>query len=159
MRSKCAITKISTHFAHYRNGLQHQHRADIRSYVKVGLMALPSTCPEICVASLITGVRIYREYSRFALMNESAAFFGNYPLLKCGVFTKIRNHVDKYVITKHYYQLLLFGDFQLFNSGFRELKATWLSYALGYASGKILKISNFLKYSPRLYPQAMPQGK
>ncbi|KRY24860.1 hypothetical protein T01_6681 [Trichinella spiralis] len=32
-------------------------------------------------------------------------------------------------------------------------------YALGYASGKILKISNFLKYSPRLYPQAMPQGK
>ncbi|KRX88863.1 hypothetical protein T12_3262 [Trichinella patagoniensis] len=24
----------------------------------------------------------------------------------CGVFTKIRNHVDKYVITKHYYQLM-----------------------------------------------------
>ncbi|KRY06089.1 hypothetical protein T12_1584 [Trichinella patagoniensis] len=33
------------------------------------------------------------------------------------------------------------------------------SYALGYASGKILKISNFLKYSPRLYPQATPKGK
>ncbi|KRY24786.1 hypothetical protein T01_3472 [Trichinella spiralis] len=32
-------------------------------------------------------------------------------------------------------------------------------YAWGYASGKIPKISNFLKYSPRLYPQAMPQGK
>ncbi|KRX33019.1 hypothetical protein T05_8175 [Trichinella murrelli] len=32
-------------------------------------------------------------------------------------------------------------------------------YALGYASGKILKISIFLKYSPRLYPQATPQGK
>ncbi|KRZ47515.1 hypothetical protein T02_15155 [Trichinella nativa] len=32
-------------------------------------------------------------------------------------------------------------------------------YALGYASGKILKISNFLKYSPRLYPQATPEGK
>ncbi|KRX26397.1 hypothetical protein T07_277 [Trichinella nelsoni] len=30
MRSKCAITKISTPFAHYRNGLHHQHRA--RSY-------------------------------------------------------------------------------------------------------------------------------
>ncbi|KRY25551.1 hypothetical protein T01_6230, partial [Trichinella spiralis] len=34
-----------------------------------------------------------------------------------------------------------------------------MGYAWGYASGKILKISNFLKYSPRLYPQAMPQGK
>ncbi|KRY05172.1 hypothetical protein T01_1773 [Trichinella spiralis] len=32
-------------------------------------------------------------------------------------------------------------------------------YAPGYASGKIPKISNFLKYSPRLSPQAMPQGK
>ncbi|KRY55922.1 hypothetical protein T03_10632 [Trichinella britovi] len=34
-----------------------------------------------------------------------------------------------------------------------------LSYALGYASGNFLKISNFLKYSPRLYPQATPEGK
>ncbi|KRX28920.1 hypothetical protein T05_10358 [Trichinella murrelli] len=33
------------------------------------------------------------------------------------------------------------------------------SYAWGYASGKIPKISNFLKYSPRLYPPATPQGK
>ncbi|KRX51490.1 hypothetical protein T06_13715, partial [Trichinella sp. T6] len=41
--------------------------------VFVGLMALPSIGPEICVASLITG---------------------------------IRNHVDKYVITKRYYQLM-----------------------------------------------------
>ncbi|KRX12714.1 hypothetical protein T07_10857 [Trichinella nelsoni] len=32
-------------------------------------------------------------------------------------------------------------------------------YAPGYALGKILKISNFLKNSPRLSPQAMPQGK
>ncbi|KRX44853.1 hypothetical protein T05_3344 [Trichinella murrelli] len=32
-------------------------------------------------------------------------------------------------------------------------------YAWGYASGKIPKISNFLKYSPRLCPQATPQGK
>ncbi|KRY58936.1 hypothetical protein T03_13219 [Trichinella britovi] len=32
-------------------------------------------------------------------------------------------------------------------------------YALGYASGKILKISIFLKYSPRLCPQATPKGK
>ncbi|KRX44209.1 hypothetical protein T09_6309, partial [Trichinella sp. T9] len=43
--------KISTHFAHYRNGLHHQHRADIRSYSCVSLsclMALPSIAPEIC---------------------------------------------------------------------------------------------------------------
>ncbi|KRZ53734.1 hypothetical protein T02_12898 [Trichinella nativa] len=40
-----------------------------------------------------------------------------------------------------------------------EVKYNYEGYALGYASGKILKISNFLKYSPRLYPQAMPQGK
>ncbi|KRY21527.1 hypothetical protein T01_5227 [Trichinella spiralis] len=32
-------------------------------------------------------------------------------------------------------------------------------YAPGYASGKIPKISKFLKNSPRLLPQAMPQGK
>ncbi|KRX48748.1 hypothetical protein T05_8066 [Trichinella murrelli] len=31
-------------------------------------------------------------------------------------------------------------------------------YASGYASGNFLKISNFLKYSPRLYPQATPKG-
>ncbi|XP_003380397.1 hypothetical protein Tsp_06108 [Trichinella spiralis] len=56
MRSKCAITKISTHFAHYRNGLHHQHRA--RSYSCVSLSWLKplfSIVPEICVASLITG--------------------------------------------------------------------------------------------------------
>ncbi|XP_003373766.1 hypothetical protein Tsp_10752, partial [Trichinella spiralis] len=53
MRSKCAITKISTHFAHCRNGLHHQLRA--RSYSCVGLIALPSIGLEICVASLITG--------------------------------------------------------------------------------------------------------
>ncbi|KRX24027.1 hypothetical protein T07_507 [Trichinella nelsoni] len=40
------------------------------------------------------------------MMNEIAAFFGNYPLLNMRFFTKIRNHVDKYVITKHYYQLM-----------------------------------------------------
>ncbi|KRX31377.1 hypothetical protein T06_13084 [Trichinella sp. T6] len=32
-------------------------------------------------------------------------------------------------------------------------------YAPGYALGKIRKISKFLKNSPRLLPQAMPQGK
>ncbi|KRX64101.1 hypothetical protein T09_15817, partial [Trichinella sp. T9] len=35
-------------------------------------------------------------------MNEIAAFFGNYLLLNMW----IRNHVDKYVITKHYSQLM-----------------------------------------------------
>ncbi|KRX23976.1 hypothetical protein T07_2845 [Trichinella nelsoni] len=73
----------------------------------------------------------------------------------------IRNHVDKYVITKHYYQLI---PLSLATSGFRDsVKGSMAKYksgyALGYASGKILKISNFLKYSPRLYPQAMPEGK
>ncbi|KRY06847.1 hypothetical protein T12_13223 [Trichinella patagoniensis] len=38
-------------------------------------------------------------------MNEIAAFFGNYPLLNM-LFLQIRNHVDKYVITNHYYQLM-----------------------------------------------------
>ncbi|KRY33304.1 hypothetical protein T01_3966 [Trichinella spiralis] len=93
-------------------------------------------------------------------MNEIAAFFVNYPLC---FFTKIRNHVDKYVITKHYHQLM---PLSLATSGFRDTVkgnitkvSQPMGYALGYASGKILKISNFLKYSPRLYPQAMPQGK
>ncbi|KRX16739.1 hypothetical protein T07_7088, partial [Trichinella nelsoni] len=58
--------------------------------VYVGLMALPSIGPEICVASLITGIHhtslvvrvaisAFGEY--FCRMNEIAAFFGNYPLL------------------------------------------------------------------------------
>ncbi|KRX36359.1 hypothetical protein T05_9913 [Trichinella murrelli] len=70
--------------------------------------------------------------------------------------------VDKNVITKHYYQLMPLSlatqEFILVLDSERQLKATWQSYALGYASGKILKISNFLKYSPRLYPQATPKG-
>ncbi|XP_003379006.1 conserved hypothetical protein, partial [Trichinella spiralis] len=36
-------------------------------------------------------------------MNEIAAFFVNYPLC---FFTKIRNQIDKYVITKNYHQLM-----------------------------------------------------
>ncbi|KRY69121.1 hypothetical protein T4A_9237 [Trichinella pseudospiralis] len=32
-------------------------------------------------------------------------------------------------------------------------------YALGYALGRIPKISNFPNHSPRLCPQATPQGK
>ncbi|KRX13854.1 hypothetical protein T07_152, partial [Trichinella nelsoni] len=50
-------------------------------------------------------------------LDEIAAFFGNYPLLNISGFresvkgnmaniSQIRNHVDKYVITKHYYQLM-----------------------------------------------------
>ncbi|KRX13853.1 hypothetical protein T07_152 [Trichinella nelsoni] len=50
-------------------------------------------------------------------MNEIAAFFGNYPLLNMWFFTKIRNHVDKYVITKHYYQLM---PLSLATSEFRD---------------------------------------
>ncbi|KRZ47722.1 hypothetical protein T02_524 [Trichinella nativa] len=73
----------------------------------------------------------------------------------------IHNHVDKYVITKHHYQLM---PLSLATSGFRDAvkgnMANYKSgYAWGYASGKIPKISNFLKYSPRLCPQATPQGK
>ncbi|KRX64544.1 hypothetical protein T06_8429, partial [Trichinella sp. T6] len=85
----------------------------------------------------------------------------------------IRNHVDKYVITKHKKHQLMpvslatflvrnfhsVHEFILVLDSESQLKATWQSYALGYASGKILKISNFLKYSPRLYPQATPEGK
>ncbi|KRX45819.1 hypothetical protein T09_10147 [Trichinella sp. T9] len=42
-------------------------------------------------------------------MKEIAAFFGNYPLLNMWCFykdIKSQNHVDKYIITKHYYQLM-----------------------------------------------------
>ncbi|XP_003380998.1 conserved hypothetical protein [Trichinella spiralis] len=105
-------------------------------------MPLFSIAPEICVASLITGsicagfrisrtslvVRVaisaFGEY--FCRMNENAAFFGNYSLvtLKCGVFTKIRNHVDKYVITKHYYQLMPLSLATYFRIQ-SQLKATW----------------------------------
>ncbi|KRZ48376.1 hypothetical protein T02_14467, partial [Trichinella nativa] len=88
------------------NGLHHQHRA--RSYSCVGVKTLPSIGPEICVGSLITGMRytnndcnssIYREYSRRALV------FGYIiQVWKCVLpsVRLIRNHVDKYVITKHY---------------------------------------------------------
>ncbi|KRX18991.1 hypothetical protein T07_5001, partial [Trichinella nelsoni] len=41
----------------------------------------------------------------------------------------------------------------------KKTRKLCVSYALGYASGKVPKISNFLKYSPRLYPQATPKGK
>ncbi|KRX69836.1 hypothetical protein T06_2895 [Trichinella sp. T6] len=71
-------------------------------------LTLPSIGPEICVGSLITGMRytnndcnssIYREYSRCALV------FGYIlQVWKCVLpsVRLIRNHVDKYVITKHY---------------------------------------------------------
>ncbi|KRX37150.1 hypothetical protein T05_16264 [Trichinella murrelli] len=36
-------------------------------------------------------------------MNEIAAFFGNYLLLNMFF---LQRYVDKYVITKHYYQLM-----------------------------------------------------
>ncbi|KRY15954.1 hypothetical protein T12_12490 [Trichinella patagoniensis] len=75
---------------------------------------------------------------------------------------KIRNHVDKYVyvITKHYHQLMPLSLATYCKSKSKKTRKLWSEgYALGYASGKILKISNFLKYSPRLYPQATPEGK
>ncbi|KRY07737.1 hypothetical protein T12_5003 [Trichinella patagoniensis] len=66
----------------------------------------------------------------------------------------IRNYVDKYVITA-----LLPVDAAQFGDSKKTRKLWGEGYALGYASGKILKISNFLKYSPRLCPQATPKGK
>ncbi|KRX47371.1 hypothetical protein T09_3108, partial [Trichinella sp. T9] len=62
--------------------------------VFVGLMALASIGPEISVASLITGIPHTSLVVRFAI-----SAFGEY-------FCRIRNHVEKYVITKHYYQLM-----------------------------------------------------
>ncbi|KRX84963.1 hypothetical protein T06_2220, partial [Trichinella sp. T6] len=61
----------------------------------LGLMALPSIAPEICVASLIAIIHHTSLVVRVAI----SAF---------GIFVEyyIRNHVDKYVITKHYYQLM-----------------------------------------------------
>ncbi|KRY18333.1 hypothetical protein T12_6389, partial [Trichinella patagoniensis] len=91
MRSKCAITKISTHFAHYRNGLHHQHRA--RSYSCVSLGWLNGVTQYW--SRNLCGFPYHRIY--LIWMNKIAAFFCNYPLLNM-----IRNHV----ITKHYYQLM-----------------------------------------------------
>ncbi|KRX14861.1 hypothetical protein T07_8718 [Trichinella nelsoni] len=76
-------------------------------------------------------------------MNEIAAFFGNYPLLNIFVITSIN------IITKHYYQLMPFSLSTYFwiESQFTAtcIKCTvqGKGYALGYASGKVLKISNF----------------
>ncbi|KRZ91147.1 hypothetical protein T08_13560, partial [Trichinella sp. T8] len=80
MRSKCAITKISTHFAHYRNGLHHQHRA--RSYSCVSLGWLNGVTQywsrNLCGFAYHS---IIKEQRCTILMNEIAAFFGNYLLL------------------------------------------------------------------------------
>ncbi|KRY37779.1 hypothetical protein T01_11532 [Trichinella spiralis] len=171
----------NTHFAHYRNGLHHQHRVDVRSYSCVSLSwlnavtqywsrnlcgfayhrstihhtslvvrvaisafgeyfcrvlcewAMPRAFPQVFFSKIQhpapSAIRYMSyncafPYSTQRRMNESAAFFGNYPLLKCGVFTKIRNHVDKYVITKHYYQLMPLSLATYFWS---QLKATWRS--------------------------------
>ncbi|KRX46283.1 hypothetical protein T09_13138, partial [Trichinella sp. T9] len=85
MRSKCAITKISTHFAHYRNGLHHQHRA------------LSYSC--VCLGWL-NGVTQY--WSRNLCLHPERQMLYDQQERRC----PIRNHVDKYVITKHYYQLM-----------------------------------------------------
>ncbi|KRX33985.1 hypothetical protein T05_15880 [Trichinella murrelli] len=81
------------------NGLHHQHREDIRSYSCVSL-------------SWLNGVTQYcsRNLCGFAFL-----IFAEYYHLHCGVayhmlriFDHVtKNHVDKYVITKHYHQLPL----------------------------------------------------
>ncbi|KRX64042.1 hypothetical protein T09_14672, partial [Trichinella sp. T9] len=60
-------------------------------------------------------------------------------------FCRIRNHVDKYVITKQYYQLM---------------PLSLVTYATpgGYASGNFLKIRNFLKFSPRRRLRLCPRA-
>ncbi|KRY54161.1 hypothetical protein T03_6317 [Trichinella britovi] len=79
------------------------------------------------------------------LMNEIAAFFGNYLLLNMFF---LQRYVDKYVITNVNKSPKIQESYGVKGEG----------YASGYASGNFLKISNFLKYSPRLYPQATPKG-
>ncbi|KRX21928.1 hypothetical protein T07_13346, partial [Trichinella nelsoni] len=88
--------------------------------VQVGLMALPSIGPEICVALLITGIHhtslvvpvaisAFGEY--FCRMNEIAAFFGNYPLLNIFVITSINTSSQS---------TTLLMPLSLATSGFRE---------------------------------------
>ncbi|KRY15344.1 hypothetical protein T12_2929 [Trichinella patagoniensis] len=65
------------------------------------LMALPSIGPEICVASFITESTCagFRIPHTSLVVRVAISAFGEY-------FRRIRNHVDKYAITKHYYQLM-----------------------------------------------------
>ncbi|KRY07285.1 hypothetical protein T12_8306 [Trichinella patagoniensis] len=82
-------------------------------------------------------------------MNEIVAFFGNYPLLNMLFFTKIRNHVDKYVITKHYYQLMPLSLATLKRQGSYGYGEA-LGVASGYASGQI-KICIFPQATPKAF--------
>ncbi|KRX62981.1 hypothetical protein T06_7870, partial [Trichinella sp. T6] len=83
------------------NGLYHQHRALSYSCVSLGWL-------NGVTQYWSRNLSIYREFSRLALvfgyitslvMRVAISAFGEY-------FRRIRNHVDKYVITKHYYQLM-----------------------------------------------------
>ncbi|XP_003380537.1 hypothetical protein Tsp_06696, partial [Trichinella spiralis] len=86
-------------------------------------MALPSNAPEICVASLITGSTCagFRIHHTSLVVRVAISSFGvyfcrhphcgvAYHMLRIENFTalllKIRDHVDKYVITKHYHLLM-----------------------------------------------------
>ncbi|KRX14852.1 hypothetical protein T07_3744, partial [Trichinella nelsoni] len=108
---------VSVHFPEWiekmyktLNGLHHHHQHRARSYSCVNLGWLNGVTQywsrNLCgFAYHRSTICLHPERQTLydQQMNEIAAFFGNYPL---GVFTKIRNHVDKYVITKHYYQLM-----------------------------------------------------
>ncbi|KRZ53738.1 hypothetical protein T02_11773 [Trichinella nativa] len=73
-----------------KNGLHYQHRA--RSYSCVSLRWLNGVTQYW--SRNLCGFAYYRNTS-----HKSGSAFGEY-------FCRIRNHVDKYVITKHYYQLM-----------------------------------------------------
>ncbi|KRY49434.1 hypothetical protein T03_12090 [Trichinella britovi] len=59
-------------------------------------------------------------------------------------FTKIRNHVDKYVITKHYYQLMPLSLATLSTS--KKTRKLW-----------VMNIMNINHYEDK-QPQALPSG-
>ncbi|XP_003370359.1 conserved hypothetical protein [Trichinella spiralis] len=143
MRSKCAITKISIHFAHYRNGLRHRHRTDIRSYSCLTCAGYRTAHTSLVVRVAISAFA--RSCSDACILKDKCCMTSNYGFRDSvkGNITKVSQVRIGVKISINVKVSSVFGE----------------GYALGYASGKILKISNFLKYSPRLCPQAMPQGK
>ncbi|KRX51581.1 hypothetical protein T09_6085, partial [Trichinella sp. T9] len=147
-----------------KNGLHHQHRADIRSYSCVSLsclMALPSIAPEICGfayrrctihhTSLIVrvAIRAFADTLVLQIFSES-----NY------VEIYMNEIVDKYVITKHYHQLmpLSFYNFAFHNFFIISFcNMTVDTYEDKWVSQPMGNMQIFI--CPQAMPGAMPQAK
>ncbi|KRZ54459.1 hypothetical protein T02_13262 [Trichinella nativa] len=121
--------------------------------VYVGLMALPSIGPEICVASLITESNcagFWIPHSSLVVRVAISAI-GEYfcrkiednknkKLLHSWVTTVIehviRNHVDKYAITEHYHQLMPLSLATLKRQGSYGSRRLWRAITAKQTNGK-----------------------